>query len=514
MNYPVWYIPSVGGSLIIAFIAIIHVVVSHFAVGGGLWLVMTERKSYKENKEFILDYVQKHTKFFMLLTMVFGSITGVGIWFTIALIHPDATSSLIHSFVFGWAIEWVFFIIEIVTAFLYFYTFKKISKKTHLLVGWVYFIAALASLFIINAILSFMLTPGKWLETRNFWDGVFNPSFLSSSVFRIFLSFALAGSYGLLTAAKKFSGDEKKTLIRYNGKWILYSLIGLIPSMMWYYSDLPQQAKDGLAGASRIMKISLAHLLASLAVFLILWLLFVLWKPGKLSFRGSLVILLSIFVFLGAFEFIREAGRKPYIISQYMYATGLTVTQQENLKDRSILQYAKWVRTKEITPANESAAGEELFRIQCSICHSFGLKNNIKGILAQRDLGQITRNIGSLKGITPFMPAFVGTKAEKNALAKWLFTITHEGKPIRQLSPTAAASVQGETVFKTHCADCHEIDGSDPVSLKLKALENIEAIIEMLGNLPQLNEDMPPFEGTDEEKKALADYLNRIRSDQ
>ena len=36
----------------------------------------------------------------------------------------------------------------------------------------------------------------------------------------------------------------------------------------------------------------------------------------------------------------------------------------------------------------------------------------------------------------------------------------------------------------------------------------------MLGNLPQLNEDMPPFEGTDEEKKALADYLNRIRSDQ
>lgn len=514
MNYPVWYIPSVGGPLIIAFIAIIHVLVSHFAVGGGLWLVITERKAYKDNKEFILDYVQKHTKFFMLLTMVFGAITGVGIWFTIGIIHPDATSSLIHSFVFAWAIEWVFFIIEIVTAFLYFYTFKKISKKTHQLIGWIYFIAALASLFIINAILSFMLTPGKWLETRNFWDGIFNPTFWSSSVFRTFLSFALAGSYGLLTAAKKFTGDEKKTLIRYNGKWILYSFIGLFPSMIWYYTDLPKQAKNGLAGTSRIMKISLAHLIAGLAVFLVLWLLFVLWKPGKLSFSGSIVVLLSIFVFFGSFEFIREAGRKPFIISQHMYVTGLTVAQQAKLEGQSILQYARWVQTKEgITPETELDAGKEIFRIQCAVCHSFGIKNNINGIMAQRDLGQIIRNIGSLRGITPFMPAFVGTDAEKKALAKWLFSITHSGMPIVEPAAPAASDVQGEAVFKTHCADCHEIDGSDPVTLKVKALEGMEAIIDMLGKLPELNKDMPPFEGTDEEKKALADYLNRIRSD-
>ena len=142
MNYPVWYIPAVGGPLIIALVAIVHVVVSHFAVGGGLWLVVTEKKAYKEKKEFILEYVKKHTLFFMLLTMVFGAMTGVGIWFTIALINPDATSALIHFFVFGWAIEWVFFVIEIVTAFLYFYTFKKIPGKTHLLIGWIYFIAA------------------------------------------------------------------------------------------------------------------------------------------------------------------------------------------------------------------------------------------------------------------------------------------------------------------------------------------------------------------------------------
>ena len=38
MNYPVWDIPASG--LLIAVIAILHVFVSHFAVGGGLFLVL------------------------------------------------------------------------------------------------------------------------------------------------------------------------------------------------------------------------------------------------------------------------------------------------------------------------------------------------------------------------------------------------------------------------------------------------------------------------------------------
>ena len=50
MNYPVWSIPSVGGSLLIAIISIVHVYVAHFAVGGGLFLVLTEMKGYREDQ--------------------------------------------------------------------------------------------------------------------------------------------------------------------------------------------------------------------------------------------------------------------------------------------------------------------------------------------------------------------------------------------------------------------------------------------------------------------------------
>ena len=152
MNYPVWYLPETGGGFLIALIAIVHVFVSHFAVGGGLYLVMAERKGLRENSQDILDFTKKHARFFMLASMVFGGITGVGIWFIIALVQPAATSRLIHIFVYGWAAEWVWFLVEIVALIVYYYTFGKMDSRTHQKVGWIYFIAAWLSLFIIRKI--------------------------------------------------------------------------------------------------------------------------------------------------------------------------------------------------------------------------------------------------------------------------------------------------------------------------------------------------------------------------
>jgi len=104
MNYPFWDVPLIGGGILIGVVAILHVFVSHFAVGGGLYLAFTERKAIKENDHELIAYLKKHSKFFLLLTVVLGALSGVGIWFTIGLVHPSATSTLIHSFVFGWAI--------------------------------------------------------------------------------------------------------------------------------------------------------------------------------------------------------------------------------------------------------------------------------------------------------------------------------------------------------------------------------------------------------------------------
>ena len=115
MNYPVWDV-SFGAGLLIALVAVLHVFVSYFAVGGGLFLVLTERKARRNNDSALLTWLKSYTKFFVLVTVVFGAVSGVGIWFTIGLISLTATSNLIHAYVWGWGIEWVFFFVEITAA--------------------------------------------------------------------------------------------------------------------------------------------------------------------------------------------------------------------------------------------------------------------------------------------------------------------------------------------------------------------------------------------------------------
>ena len=54
----------------------------------------------------------------------------VGRW-----ISPHGTSALIHGYVWGWAMEWVFFFLEIGAAIVYYYGGEKMNRKTHEVMG-------------------------------------------------------------------------------------------------------------------------------------------------------------------------------------------------------------------------------------------------------------------------------------------------------------------------------------------------------------------------------------------
>ena len=164
MSYPFWDV-GIGYGVLMALIAIPHVFVSHFAIGGGLYLVVAETSARRAGDSLRLEYLQRLSKFFVLITLVFGAVTGVGIWFIIGLLNPAATEALIHNFVWAWATEWTFFAIEICSAMVYYYGWKKMSAVNHEIVGWIYFGAAWMSLFIINGIIiggpNFRTSKGK-----------------------------------------------------------------------------------------------------------------------------------------------------------------------------------------------------------------------------------------------------------------------------------------------------------------------------------------------------------------
>lgn len=428
MNYPIWQLDAFGGGLLIAIIAIVHVYVSHFAVGGGLFLVLTEMKGLREGSAEILAYTKKHTKFFLLLTMVFGGLTGVGIWFIIALLSPGATSSLIHIFVFGWAMEWVFFLAEIVSLLFYYYTFDRLEPKKHLILGWIYFGCAWMSLFLINGIIDFMLTPGDWLSNNNFWSGFFNPTFWPALFFRTFMALMIAGLFGFLTSVNLKDAALRLTMVRYCGIWLLAPLILLIGSALWYKAALPAAQQEMIFSVAPEMKPFLSVFIWLSPLIFAGGLGMAILRPQNVQRPLAWLLLLLGFVQLGSFEFIREGGRRPYIIHDYMYSTSILKSEMAKTQETGLLTSARWIKNRTITPENRMDAGKELFTMLCLPCHSVGGPlNNIVPIAKQFSPEGMRSYLATMGHASPYMPPFAGNREEMAILADYLTTRLVQG---------------------------------------------------------------------------------------
>lgn len=421
MNYPIWQLDSFGGGLWIILIAVFHVYISHFAVGGGLFLVLAERKAERDGSGAMLDYVRGHAKFFLLLTMVAGSITGVGIWFIIALLNPAATSLLIHTFVFAWAMEWVFFLLEIVALFLYAYTFGRMKGGRHRLLGWIYFGSAWMSLFLINGIIDFMLTPGTWPQDGRFWSGFFNPSFWPSLAFRSFLSLIIAGLFGLVTATWLKEAGLRTSMVRFCSRWLLLPFLFFVASAWWYRMALPAELQAMVFQRMPSMQPFFDGLLIGSPILVVAGLLLILRLPAGVSRVLALVLLLIGQLYIGCFEFIREGARRPYIIRDVMYSTSIAKKDMERVQEQGILSLAQWVKHREITADNRLAAGRELYNLLCLSCHAIGGPvRDIKKMAAPYTPNGLDAMISGMDAVHPAMPPFAGTAEERGALAAFI----------------------------------------------------------------------------------------------
>ncbi len=421
MNYPIWQLDSFGGGLWIILIAVFHVYISHFAVGGGLFLVLAERKADRAHNPAMLDYVRGHAKFFLLLTMVAGSITGVGIWFIISLLNPAATSVLVHTFVFAWAMEWVFFLVEIVSLFLYAYTFGRMSGRRHRLLGWIYCVSAWMSLFLINGIIDFMLTPGTWPTDGNFWSGFFNPSFWPSLAFRTFLCLIIAGLFGLGTATWLKEAQLRTSMVRFCARWLLIPFVLFVASAWWYGMALPEELRQQVFVKMPSMRPFLDGLLFGSPILVLAGLLLIFRLPAMISRPLALVLLVIGQLYIGCFEFIREGARRPYIIREVMYSTSILPKDVDRLQEQGVLSQARWVRYREITAENRLAAGRELYNLLCLSCHAIdGPIRDIKPLTVPFTPSGLDVFISGMHLSYPQMPPFAGNAKERAALAAFI----------------------------------------------------------------------------------------------
>jgi cytochrome c553 len=421
MDYPLFLVPHIGGNWLIGVTAILHVIIAHFAIGGGLLIVVTEQFAARRDDPFRMEFARKQSVLLVLLSTVLGALTGVGIWFTIGLVHPAATAALIHSFVWGWAIEWVFFFVEIAAALLYVGTWNTISRQTHLRIGWIYFAAAYLSLVVINGIVTFMLTPGRWIETRAFWDGFFNPTYWPSLILRTGIALMLAGVYGWLVAGRMNDDPGRLPLVRHLSGWTLAGIVLCVVGFAWWQANIPGEARDLIFPAGSLLHRTFLTGLSALALLTLLTV-----TIGYLALRGfgltaGIAALILAAVFFGSYERIREAARKPYVIHGYMYSSGIRVDEVERLNRDGILTKARWAG---VAPAGSPAVkGEQVFRAQCQMCHSLNGYLAIRPLVAGQDAEGLTAFLDALRGGRPGMPPIIGTEEEVKALAAYLASL-------------------------------------------------------------------------------------------
>lgn len=438
MNYPIWDVPIIGSVWIIGIIAIYHVMISHFAVGGGLYLAFAERKARRENRADWLETIKVHSKFFLILTGVFGAVSGVGIWFAIGLASPESTSALIHNFVFGWAIEWCFFIVEIAAAVTYYYTWDRIDPKVHQNIGWLYAASSWCTLAIINGILTFMLTPGSaWLavagtgrESSRFWQALFNPTYWPSLVLRTLICFALAGVWAMVTASRidGFKNLKLKTeVIRWSTRWLAPAFVLAPLAFVWYLSSIPESSRQIMQfgvhtiGSGMFTQVTRAALVGTMASATILAVIYLLaWRnPRDFGLGHACAILFLALAATGATEHAREMIRKPYTIGQYLYSNGVRRPAVAKYNSAGFLASAVWTDSG-------MSEGELMFRGECMNCHTVDGYRSMRKLLQGRDRHSIDNLLQMLHDqpkdspYRTYMPPLVGTPAEIESLAGFL----------------------------------------------------------------------------------------------
>lgn len=455
--YPIWEGIGIHSALYVALIASFHVLASHLTVGATWFNLYLEWRAYRTGNKTLYEYLKRSALGLLVFAYVFGALAGVGIWQTTTAANPRGISALIHNFVLYWGSEWYMFLIDVIGITAYYYTFNHISPKAHLRLAQILALGATGTMSIIVGILSFKVSPGRWLETGHSLHGFFNPTFWPQFAMRLFFMMTITAAWGLLIASGMPKAlSERLDIMRLASSLGMAGMAGgVFIFLAWYYPNLPEHAKvilESRAIPEPTFPIIYIGLIATFLALLFAWTMPDYFRP-PLAILGMVVLFLAIF---GA-ERTREVLRKPDIIAGYMSSNQLIVAdvpalrikkeaEKYNLSEKGMTGTLPFLPVEKpkarigamALPINyydaEIAQGRLLAVQQCGSCHSVSPQTmaHIGAInLSLRPLARILYERGRTTaeaieqhiqaiGAFPYMHPFQGTEAERKALAKYL----------------------------------------------------------------------------------------------
>lgn len=456
MDFPMFHLDWLNDRFLIAAIAILHVLINHgLAVGFVPYITWLEQKGVSlggANK--ITDDNWDHMAYRMMkvafiITTSVGAMTGVGIWFSAALVSPASIGSLIRVFYFAWFTEWLVFVTEVIFIMVYFLTWKNsnktiVSKMRHIRFGWFLSLFSWFTMAIIVSILGFMMDPGNWLSNHNFMNGVTNPIYLPQLLFRTPTAMVVAGMFGyaLVMLYSKKNTEIRWRAVRSTAKWILVWVPFSLAGAVLYYKVMPEVMKANMSTAVGTIEFEkyynlLKYVILGSISLVVVVAAFGWYKPKKINFLTVLIPCLLSFGFLGLFERVREFIRKPYVIGNYMYSNILRKEDYPLYQRDGILKYATYTSTPTVTDSNRIEAGKNVFMLSCSRCHTTHGINSITDVFERMygkgkplDENAMAAYIPNMHLGRPYMPPFPGNKKELEALVAYIKHLQTTGETL------------------------------------------------------------------------------------
>lgn len=425
MDLPYYPINDFGPAMkgmVIGGLGILHVFLAQFAIGGGMLMCYFQWVASARRDDDARRFVDGYFRLLVLISFVMGALTGVGMWFTAIQISPRTIGLMVREFHWIWATEWTFFCLEVTAGYLFYRYGSRLDDRSRLVLLALYSTAAWFSLFWINGILSWQLTPGRWTETRSVWDGFFNPGFWPTLLFRTIVAMTIAALVAcvVINFMADADQDHRRRLINraahFLAPMVLMPLLG-----MWYVATMPADSRAWISGGSPTMTMFLTLSAGASALIGAYALLGLLRRKLYINAAtASMLVVLALSATAGG-EFVREGVRKPFTVRQTLYSNALAPAEVAELRRRgSVTDDPYPLVDADRYPQDQLRLGAKVFRFQCSVCHTVSGANGLEHLAGSWTLDQQRMNIAQLQHTKTFMPPFAGTPEEVEALVQFV----------------------------------------------------------------------------------------------
>jgi cytochrome bd-type quinol oxidase subunit 1 len=222
--------PFFGNRVITWIVAQIHINFAAFILGAPIFIVICEFIGWRRNDARYERLAREMTKVTTIAYSLTALTGGLFVFLLIGL-YPRLSTFLFTYFYPIWmALYPTLFILETLLLYAYWYSWDRLAtrKGTHLLLGLLLNLIGTLTMFAMNAIASFMLTPVREYETATLWQLMHNFTWWPLNIHRFIANVTFGGFItGLVAAIMYLTAKNQEDRAFYDWMGFVGNLIGL-----------------------------------------------------------------------------------------------------------------------------------------------------------------------------------------------------------------------------------------------------------------------------------------------